>query len=192
MIMAKAPGVLAKVAKPTASLLRELRGLIAETRADVARAVNAGLVALNWRIGRRIRTEILRERRAEYGEHIVSALGRQLAVEFGRGFSEKNLRHMVRFAEVFPDERIVSALRRQLSWTHFRSLIYLSDPLQRDFYAEMCRLEGWSTRTLEKKISGLLFERNALSKKPAELVRQELAAVRSGNRLSPDLVFRDP
>ena len=99
---------------------------------------------------------------------------------------------MVRFAEVFPDERIVSALLRQLSWTHFLSLIYLDDPLKRDFYAEMCRIEKWATRTLTNKIDSMLFERTALSKKPAKLVELELKQLRDDDRLTPDLVFRDP
>ncbi len=129
--------------KPTKSkaLLGDLRQLIAEARQDVARQVNSALVLLYWRVGKRIRQDILKEKRAEYGRQIVSALGRQLEREFGRGFSEKSLRHMIRFAEVFPDLQIVSALLRQLSWTHFVSLIYLDDPLKRDFYAEMCRIE---------------------------------------------------
>ena len=76
---------------------------------------------------------------------------------------------MVRFAEVSPDESIVSALRRLLGWTHFRQIIALDDPLKRDFYAEMCRIEKWNTRTLERKIGSMLFERTALSKKPPEL-----------------------
>ena len=65
-----------------------------------------------------------------------------MEAEFGRGFDDKSLRHMLKFAEAFPDEAIVSALRRQLAWTHFKQLIYLDDPLKRDFYAEMCRIEG--------------------------------------------------
>ena len=73
-------------------------------------------------MGRRIRQDILQEKRAEYGEEIVSALGRQLELEFGRGFGEKNLRRMIQFAEVFPDEKIVAALRRQLGWTHFKAI----------------------------------------------------------------------
>jgi hypothetical protein len=97
-----------------------------------------------------------------------------LTGEFGRGFDEKSLRHMIRFAEAFHDQEIVSALRRQLSWTLFKRLFYIDDPLQRDFYAEMCRLERWSTRTLEKKINSMLFECTALSKKPAKLIAQEL------------------
>jgi len=59
--------------------------------------------------------------------------------------------HMMRFAEVFPDREIVSALLRQLSWTHFLAIIYLKDSLQRDFYAELCRIERWSTRTLQER-----------------------------------------
>jgi predicted nuclease of restriction endonuclease-like (RecB) superfamily len=147
---------------------------------------------LYWRIGQRIRQDFLKEKRAEYGEQIVSAVSRELAVEFGQGFSEKNLWHMIRFAEVFPDEEILSALRRELSWTHFKQIIYLDDPLKRDFYAEMCRIERWSTRTLEKKISGMLFERTALSKKPEKLIREELDTLRAEDKLTPDLVFRDP
>lgn len=174
------------------TLLRDLRALIAATREDVARQVNSALVALYWNIGRRIRQDLLKEKRAEYGEQIVSALGRELSAEYGRGFSEKNLRHMVRFAEVFPDFEIVSALRRQLGWTHFKQIIYMDDDLKRDFYAQMCRIENWSTRTLDRKIQGMLFERTALSKKPDSLIRHELAQLREQDKFTPDLVFKDP
>ncbi len=179
-------------ARDTGALLRDLRTLIVEARQDVARNVNSALVLLYWRVGKRIRQDILKGKRAEYGKEIVSALGKQLSEEFGAGYSEKNLWHMIRFAEVFPKEKIVYALSRELSWTHFRHIIYLKDPLKRDFYAEMCRIERWSTRTLEKKISSMLFERTALSKKPAELAKQELAQLREEDKLTPDLVFRDP
>lgn len=177
---------------PASPLLADLRGLILQARESVARTVNSGLVLLYWQIGTRIRQDILNEKRAEYGEKIVHALSAQLTAEFGRGFSEKSLRHMIRFAEAFPDVEIVSALLRQLSWTHFLTLIYLQDPLKRDFYAEMCRIEGWNTRTLEKKIQSMLFERTALSRKPAELAKMELKGLREDDRLTPDLVFRDP
>lgn len=175
-----------------AALLRDLRGLTAEARQEAARQVNSALTLLYWRIGRRIRQDILREKRAAYGEQIVSAVARQLEAEFGRGFGEKNLWRMVQFAEVFPEEKIVVALIRQLSWTHFLRLIPIDDPLKRDFYAEMCRIEKWSTRTLEKKIAGMLYERTALSKKPRELVRRDLDTLRAEDKLTPDLVFRDP
>lgn len=181
--------------KPAAlnkSLLRDLRMLIAGTKQEVARSVNSALVLLYWQIGQRIRKEILKEKRAEYGKQIFYALSRKLVEEFGSGFSQTNLFHMVRFAEVFPEQQILPALSAKLSWTHLRQIIYLDDPLQREFYAEMCRIENWNTRTLQKKISSMLFERTAISKKPAKLMKQELAALREEDRLTPDLVFRDP
>jgi hypothetical protein len=159
-------------------LLGDVRAMIEAAREQTARAVTAVLAGLYWHIGKRIREDILHERRAEYGERIVSALGRQLTMEYGRGFSEKNLRHMLRFAEAFPDEQIVSALRRELSWTHFKEIIYLGDPLKRDFYAEMCRVERWNTRTLRRKIGHMLYEHTALSKKPNELIGGERQALR--------------
>jgi len=92
---------------------------------------------------------------------------------------------MIRFAEAFPDSKIISAAQRQLTWTHFKSLIYLDDPLKRDFYAEMCRIEGWNTRTLNKKIQSMLFERTVLSQKPEKLAEMELKALREEDRLTP-------
>ena len=173
-------------------LLNDLRELIETARQDVARQVNSALVLLYWRMGKRIQQDILKEKRAEYGEQILPTLSAELMKEFGTGFTARNLANMVRFAEVFPDEKILHTLCAKLSWSHFRLIIYLDDDLKRDFYAEMCRIEGWSVRTLEKKISGMLFERTALSKKPEKLIREELDTLRAEDKLTPDLVFRDP
>lgn len=108
-----------------------MRELILATRAAVAQKINSALVLLYWQIGMRIRREILKTKRAGYGERIFDALSRKLAVEFGRGFTRRNLFNMVRFAEVFPDAQIMHALHAQLSWTHLRRIIYLDDPLSR-------------------------------------------------------------
>ncbi len=193
--VSKRPNALAEVCRPAGlspSLLGDIRGMIETARGRVATAVNSELVWLNWQIGKRIRQDILQNKRAEYGERIVHALSGQLMTEYGTGFSRPNLTYMVRFAEVYPDEKICHALRDKLSWTHLREIIYLDDPLQRDFYAEMCRVERWSTRVLHAKIQGMLFERTAISKKPAKLIKQELATLREHDRMTPDLVFRDP
>ena len=69
----------------------------------------------------------------------------QLGARYGGGFGEKNLRRMVQFSVVFPDTEIVAALLRELGWTHFTRLIPIKDPLKHEFYAEMCRVERWST-----------------------------------------------
>lgn len=178
--------------KAPQKLIADLRKMIEESRQTVAQTVNTALVWLYWNIGKRIRDDILKHKRAEYGEQIVSSLSRQLTAEYGSGFSRRNLFNMVRFAEAFPKAQIVQTLSAQLSWSHFVLLLPLDDPLKRDFYAEMCRVERWSVRTLQKKINGMLFERTALSKKPEKLARRELAALRDEDRLTPDLVFRDP
>jgi predicted nuclease of restriction endonuclease-like (RecB) superfamily len=173
-------------------LFGDIRLLIESAKSHLAQTANTILVTLYWNVGKRIKAEILGNERAQYGKEIVSALGRQLTAEYGAGFSEKSLWHMIRFAEVYPEEKIVSALRRELSWTHFKEIIYIDDPLKRDFYAEMCRIERWSTRTLHAKIQGMLYERTALSKKSEKIIQQELATLREEDRMTPDLVFRDP
>jgi len=171
------------------ALLQDLREMIANTRQDVARSVNSALVMLYWNVGQRIRKEILKEKRADYGREIFSTLSKKLVEEFGDGFSHTNLFRMTRFAEFFPNEQTVATLSRQLSWSHFVEIIPLKDELQRDFYAEMSRIENWSVRTLRQKINGMLFERTALSKKPAELAKQELAALREKTNLRPIWFF---
>ncbi len=173
-------------------LLDDIRRLIETSRSTVAAKVNAELTILNWRIGKRIKEEILKGERAEYGHGIVSTLSRQLHREYGAGFAEKNLRRMIQFYENFQDEQIVATLLRQLSWSHFVALIPLKEPLRRDFYAQMCRMEGWSVRTLRKNIDSMLYERSALSRKPEEAIRHELGQLRENDRMTPDLLFKDP
>ncbi len=190
--MAKAITVSTSEIVVPADLLNDLRGLIDKARTRVAVAVNIEITMLNWRLGQRIWREVLDEERAEYGKRIVDALSRQLSSEYGRGFSRANIFHMVRFAQVYSEEEIVHALSRQLSWTHLRTLMYLDDTLQREFYTQMCRVERWSTRTLKDKISSMLYERSALSKKPEKTIRRELERLRSGDQMTPDMVFHDP
>ena len=173
------------------TLLAEIRGLIENARRQVAHAANAGLTLAYWRIGKRLLTENLTDGRGEYGQQILASLAQQLEREYGKGFSYSALTRMARFAELFQDERILVSLVQELTWTHFIALLPLKDPLAREFYAEMCRVERWSVRALRQKINGMLFERTALSKNSEEVVRQELAILRGG-QMTPDMVFRDP
>jgi predicted nuclease of restriction endonuclease-like (RecB) superfamily len=187
---AKAPGRVPGVAQ--GGLIEDLRRLIEEARAGVAKAVNSGMVLHYWRVGHRIRAEVLASKRAAYGEEILSTVSKELVAAYGRGYSVPNLSRMTRLAEYFPDPQVVGALSRELSWSHFVEIIPLKTDLHREFYAEMCRVERWNVRTLRDKIGGMLFERTALSRKPEELAKQELAKLREADQLSPDLVFRDP
>lgn len=173
-------------------LVSEIKTLIEKSKQEVAVAVNASITLLYWNIGNRINSEILKDKRAEYGNQIVNTLSAQLTVEYGPGWGEKHLRHCLRFAETITDEQIVYALRRQLSWTHLRSIIYMDDPLKREFYIEICKIEKWSSRQLQERIQSLLYERTAISKKPEETIKNELQQLNETSQLTPDLVFRDP
>jgi len=173
------------------NLITEIKQLIEESRQSVASAVNAGLTSMYWNIGKRINYDILNNKRAEYGKQVIVSLSQQLTEEYGKGWSAKHIQHCLRFAETFSDFQIVSALQRQLSWTHFKIIMYLKTELERDFYAQMCRIEKWSTRILQKKIDSMLFERTAISKKPEELAKLELKILKEEDKLSPDLVFKD-
>lgn len=173
-------------------LLGDIKSLIDDGRQQAAAAVNIGLTLLYWRVGQRINTEILQGERAAYGEQIVATLSRQLTIDYGRSFGIKNLRHMMRFAEVFPSGDIVSTLSRQLSWSHFLEIIYQKEPLKRDFYAEMCRIERWSVRALRERMGSMLFERTAIARQPEALIRRELDTLHTTQVVTAPLVLKDP
>jgi predicted nuclease of restriction endonuclease-like (RecB) superfamily len=174
------------------TLFIQIRQLIDAAKQRAAVAINAEITLLYWQVGEHIHTEILQRQRAEYGKQIIATLSQKLTQTYGKGWSEKQLRHCLHFAETFPDEQIVSALRRQLSWTHIKTLMYFDDPLKRNFYIEICCLEGWSSRQLQERINSMLFERTAISRKPEETIRHDLEQLRENKQISPDLLLKDP
>ncbi|RDD94717.1 DUF1016 family protein [Acidovorax sp. BoFeN1] len=146
-------------------LFARVRQLIHAARLRVASAVNAELTQLYWHIERRISAELLQGQRGQYGKQVEAELARQLTADFGKGWSEQQLRHCLRLAEVFADEQILSTVWRKLTWSHLKALIYIDAPLKSDFYLEICRLECWSVRQLQERINLMLFEHTAISKK---------------------------
>jgi hypothetical protein len=125
------------VAVDAAGILADLRELIHSARHRVATVANAEQTLLYWRLGKRIRTEVLGGDRAAYGGQIVVSVSRQLEAEFGKGFGEKNVRRMVQFAEVFPDEEIVvSLLQRLRGLRNQRALCAKSSPRYKGFYLD--------------------------------------------------------
>jgi predicted nuclease of restriction endonuclease-like (RecB) superfamily len=181
-----------EIAIASEELAGSIRPLIEQAKVRVAQSVNSELVLLYWNIGRIIIEYLPADSRAEYGAKVVEQVSERLTAEYGKGFRRSNVFHMTRFAEVFDDAKTVQTLSGLLSWSHFIEIIYLKDPLQRQFYAEMARVERWSVRTLRKKVQGMLYERTAISRKPEELARQELEALSEKDCMTPDLVFRDP
>ena len=180
------------VKKKNNPLFESIRQLIDESKNAIARSVNRELTLLYWNIGKHIKTEILQNKRAGYGDQIVAKLSENLTAEYGKGWSKQQLWNCLYTVETFPKKKILSTLSGELSWSHFKELIYLKDELQREFYIQLCRKERWSVRQLRERIGGMLYERTALSKKPEKLIREELQALEKGEAVSADLYFRDP
>lgn len=178
--------------KSESNILGDIRSLIQQTREQVAISVNAGMTMMYWHIGERINREVLRGERAAYGKQIVETLAKELTADFGKGFDVKNLRKMMKFANVFPDIQIVAPLVRQLPWSHFLQVISIEDDLKRQFYLTMAADQRWSKRTLKAKIDGMLYERTAIAKKPDEVILRDLEQLRDERKMSADLAFHDP
>lgn len=167
-------------------LVSDVKTLIGESKQALAVTVNATLSMLYWQIGKRINDEVLQNKRAEYGQQVVKLLSEALIIEYGSGWSKRQLHHCLRFCEVFPDFQIVHTLCTQLSWSHIRLIIPIEAPLKREFYIEICKLEKWSVRTFQDRINSMLFERTAISKKPELTITNDLNQLKNEKQLSID------
>lgn len=171
-------------------IVSELKDIISNSKFKAAQSVNHILTIMYWDIGNKISKEILKDSRAEYGKSIVVTVSRQLVLEFGRSFEEKNLRRMIQFAQTFEKEKVVS-LSRELSWSHFLVLLPIKEQLKQDFYFQMSKNERWSVRILKERVNSMLFERTAISKKPDELIKHEIQALVEGN-IQANILLKDP
>lgn len=141
------------------NLLSELSVLIENGQQQIVYYANSTLTLVFWQVGKRINEDVLNNERATYGKRIVPMIANELESKYGRNFTEKNIRRMMQFAEVFPDFQIVVTLSRQLSWSQFLVLIPLKNHEARMFYAELTANESLSVRDLRKQITAKAFER---------------------------------
>lgn len=142
------------------SVYRQIKEVLTRARSRALQAVNSEMVACYWEIGRLIVEEEQRgETRAEYGKRLIQEFSKRLSVEFGKGFDKSNLWNMRAFYLEYPK---VDALRRELSWTHYRLLLHIEKPAARAFYDNQAVNARWSTRELERQVNSLLFERPTL------------------------------
>ena len=170
-------------------LLANLRGLIQDARKQILRSADVIQVQTCWEIGRHIvEFEQGGSDRAQYGKQLLPALAATLTVEFGKGFDVTNLRHMRGFYLAFP---IRDALRRELSWTHYRTLLRADDAKARLWYMNESADQGWSTRALERQIGTLYYERLLASSDRRE-VEQEAASNIAPLQQNPREFVRDP
>jgi len=180
------------IAKPQSeeTLFGDVCQIIDGARIRIATYLNTEVCMTNWYVGKRIKEDILFNQRAEYGKQVLKNLSARLIDRYGSGWGYEKLKHCVRSAYLFSEEEIVYATRTQLSWTHLRTLMGIKDSLERQFYAQMCGIEHWDTRTLGEKIDQQLYQRTAISRRPEEVIRKELEDSKKINQLLPDMVFR--
>ncbi len=175
-----------KVSDSMSGLFQDACVIIEQAQTTAYRAVNETLIKRNWLLGMRIQHEVLKDKRAEYGEQVISNLANQLTQKYGRGFIKRNLHHFVDFflkhsdffhavsgiseivnavSSQFPtiENNIMNALRSQspirLSWTHYRIILQESNAEARAWYENEAANEMWSTRTLQRNISSQYYHR---------------------------------
>ncbi len=173
-------------------LIESIIFLIDKTRGKVAQTVNTELTLLYWNIGKQINENVLKNKRADYGKQLVKELSANLTALYGKGFSKRNIHNFIKFNEIFSNIKIVQTLSAQLSWSHIYTILYINDNLKREFYIQICKHERWSVRTLQDRISSMLFERTGISKKPEKTIANDLKLLEKENKITPDLTFRDP
>lgn len=183
--------VLMKYAE-SADLYSKISDLITAKKYTVSRAVNSAIIFLYWEIGETICQDILQNHKAEYGKSVINEVAKQLSQDYGKGFDRTAIFRMVQFYQEFPDKEKVATLSQQLTWSHFVEILPIHDELKRDFYAAMCMQENWSVRTLRERKKSMLYERTAISKKPEETIKNEIAELRDDGKMSLDLFYRDP
>jgi predicted nuclease of restriction endonuclease-like (RecB) superfamily len=144
-------------------LFNELSTLIEQSQQQVAAQANSTLTLLFWHIGNRINKEILQNKRADYGKQIVSTLSTQLKNKYGKNFEMRNVQRMMQFAEQFDDNSIVVPLARQLSWSHFVTLLPIKTKEAKLFYAQASANEALGIRDLRKQIATKTFERTQIA-----------------------------
>ena len=176
--------------KDSQGLFLDVCAIIDGARSRISVYVNSEVCLTNWYVGRRIKEDVLYNKRAEYGKQVLKTLSMQLTERYGKGWGFQTLQHCVRAAYTFTEDEIVYAVQRQFSWTHLRMLMSIHDPLKRRFYMEMCQIEHWDTRTLDKKIDDQLYERTAISRRSEDVIKRELQQVSKQQMLVPDRVFR--
>ncbi|MGN0088014.1 MAG: YhcG family protein [Candidatus Limimorpha sp.] len=154
-----------------AGLLGDACAIIEQAQAAAYRSVNETLIKRNWLLGMRIQREVLKDKRAEYGEQVIENLANQLTQKYGSGFIKRNLHHFVDFYLKHSDffyvvsgkSEIVNSLRSQspirLSWTHYRIILQESSADARAWYENEAANEMWSTRTLQRNISSQYYHR---------------------------------
>jgi predicted nuclease of restriction endonuclease-like (RecB) superfamily len=176
-------------AAPQSDFYQTVAGILRAARLNAYRAVNFAMVEAYWNVGRAIVEEEQRGQvRADYGAELIQRLSIRLTSEFGKGFSVQSLWNMRQFQRCYP---ILSALRRELTWTHYKALIRVENDNAREYYAGEAASQNWSTRALERQINSFYYERLKLSRNKAPVV-DEMSHKTASLSAEPKAFIKDP
>jgi predicted nuclease of restriction endonuclease-like (RecB) superfamily len=175
------------------TLVAEIQAILSAARSKAVTAVNFAMVEAYWQMGKRIvEEEQSGAAKAQYGEGMMEMLSKALIKEFGKGFSVANLKNFRQFYLTFPTEAIRYALRSELTWTHYRLIMRVENPQARQYYITECANQNWSTRTLERNLSTLYYERLLSSKQiPATPPAQPPSSAQAVQLSTQDFI-KDP
>lgn len=174
------------------SLIQDVVLILQSARQKAYGAVNTAMLEAYWHIGKRIVEEEQNgEARAAYGEGIIKQLSKDLGREIGKGFSVANLENFRKFYLTFSNEQKSYAVRRELSWTHYRLIMRVEDPAARKYYESECANQMWSTRALERHINTFYYQRLLSSQKqPVALpINDELEKLSTKDFIKDPYVF---
>ena len=168
-------------------LYGSIKEVLNESRQQAYQAVNSSMLIAYWTIGKIIvENEQDGQFRAEYGKYTLSDLSLKLSNEFGKGFTVRSLQQMKKFYTLFPN---TNALRTQLTWTHYRSLLRVENKEAREWYIEESVKEHWSSRQLDRQISTMYYERLISSQDKSEVVAEANDKLKE---LIPEQFIKDP
>lgn len=153
--------------------IQEIKQILAKARLKTYQAINSTMVEAYWNIGKKIVEEEQQgKERAAYGKEIIKTISLALSTEFGKGFSERNVRNFRRFYITFPELEIWQTLSAKLQWSHFELIMRISDADAQKYYLKEAAENTWSVRTLDRNISTLYYQR-LLSSQNKEIVKEE-------------------
>ena len=173
-------------AENTSETYSKIRNSVITAQSRIYNAVNSAMVQAYWEIGEQIYIACGENDRAEYGKGLLKYLSEKLTAEFGTGFTERNLRNMRQFYQAYPIRHTVCT---ELSWSHYRILMRISDDKRREWYTEECAKSGWSVRQLERQINTMFYER-LLSSKEKDAVAAEIQTTEP--KPEYEKIIRDP
>lgn len=175
--------------KALLSLYGDVIVILREARKRAYTAINSEMVMAYWRIGKRIVEEEQNgDSKADYGTYLIRGLSKRLTQEYGRGFSEANVKNFRQFYLIFPEGEIGYAVRSELTWTHYRSIMRVDNPEARKYYISEAANQHWGTRQLDRNINTMYYERLLSSRNKKELMFEQ----QDMGKACPQEIIKDP